>query len=156
MSCLQKTKLIGPILLFNIFLPTWDVFSDFKLSMKLFIGGNQSCSIEEENVQEFRKELDSCLQNPQEYCQSGLNASYLCHDIPRQGLSCMNCSSQSFLSTQYSQCITNSDKGILEIDGQCLNNDGDYCSNPKTFHGICEKVTRRHYKFGILLLGKLL
>ena len=151
MSCLQKTKLIAPLLLFNILLPTWDVFSDFKLSMKLFIGGNQSCSIEEENVEEFRKELDSCLENPQKYCQSGLNVSYLC-----QGLSCMKCSSLSVSFLQYIECFNNSDKGILEIYGQCLNNDGDYCSDPKTFHGICEKVTRSHYKFGILLLGKFL
>ena len=73
MSCWQKIKLVGPLLLFNILLPTWDVFSDVKLSVKLMMGGSQSCSIEEENVKEFRQELGLCLKNPQEYSMSTLN-----------------------------------------------------------------------------------
>ena len=70
MSCWQKSKLVGPLLLFNILLPTWDVYSDVKLSVNLIIGGTQGCLREEENVQAFKQEFDFCLQNPQEYCQS--------------------------------------------------------------------------------------
>ena len=144
MSYWQKTKLIGPLLLFNILLPTWDVYSDAKLTVKLFMGENQSCSIEEENVQEFRQQLDLCLQNPEEYCQSDSNATYLCQETSTSTTSCMNSS--------YS--VTSSEKGIRKIYYQCLTNNTDYCSDSKTYHGICEEVTRVHYKFGILLLGK--
>ena len=170
MSTWQKTKLVGPLLLFNILLPTWDVFSDFKLSVNLYIGGSQNCSIEEENVQAFRQELDSCLVNPQEYCQSDSIASYLCPD--EWGLThtgrrkCMFC--------EKTDC-DNPDYGISEIYFQCLNNEYfdnngsyhkylkfdskyykfNYCSDPYTYHGICETVTRSHYIFAIMLLGIL-
>ena len=63
--------------MFNILLPTWDVFSDVKLSVNLIIGGKQGCLIEEENVEAFKKEFELCLQSPQEYCQSDSVASYL-------------------------------------------------------------------------------
>ena len=157
MSCWQKTKLIGPLLLFNILLPTWDVFSDVKLSVNLFIGGKQNCSIEDKNVQEFRQEFDLCLQNPQAYCQSDSMASYLCQENSID-LSCMKCRvyvpGNIIDADGFGDCVT-SYEGIREIYDQCLiyDSDDDYCSNPDTYHGICEKVIRRHYIFAIMLLG---
>ena len=154
MSYWQKTKLVGPLLLFNILLPTWDVFSDVKLSVNLMIGGNQNCSIEEENVQEFRQELDLCLQNPQEYCQSDSVASYLCrltNQVASTNLSCLKCTYSN------GDDCTNSNEGIREIYALCfdlfITSSFDYCSNPNTYHGICKEVTRRHYIFAIMLLG---
>ena len=149
MSCWHKTKLIGPLLVFNILLPTWDVFSDVKLTANLFKGENQNCSKEEENVQAFRQKLDLCLNNPQKYCQSDSDTSFFC----QEDLSCMKCSPVIFVpGLPYVDCVS-SDQGIREIYNQCLNNSDNYCSNPNTYHGICQEVTRRYYKFGILLLG---
>ena len=156
MSCWQKTKLVGPLVLFNILLPTWDVFSDVKLSVDLIMGGNQSCSREDENVHAFRQELELCLQNPQEYCQNGsVAASYLCQ-VNSTKTPCLKCSSLSFslfglTDTRTDDCL-NTNNGIREVYNQCLDN-GDYCSDPNTYHGICEEVTRRHYKFAILIIG---
>lgn len=151
MSCWQKTKLIVPILLFNILLPTWDVFSDVMLSVKLIIGGNQSCLREEENVQEFRYELDLCLKNPQEYCQGGDSvASYMCQ-ANSTNPSCLKCPSASSNLARTDDC-SNTNEGITEIYHQCLKNN-DYCRNPKTYHGICEEGTRKHFKVSIILLG---
>ena len=170
MSCWQKSKLVGPLLLFNILLPTWDVLSDVKLSVNLIIGGKQVCLIEEENVQAFKQELDLCLQNSQEYCQSDSVASYLCQDYSPNP-SCLECDSfNNWCST--GEC-SNTNTGITEIFHRCLQSTYDYyrgdnftgnvhassrhtnyyCSDPNTYHGICEEVTRRHYKFAILLLG---
>ena len=154
MSCWQKTKLVGPLVLFNILLPTWDVYSDVKLSVNLFIGGKQNCSIEEENIQEFRQELDLCLQNPQAYCLSDSMASYLCQEN-LTNLSCMKC---PFGGDGDNDDCTNSNEGIREIYAHCFGVYKtsplfDYCSNPDTYHGICEEVTRRHYIFAIMLLG---
>ena len=179
MSCWQKSKLVGPLVLFNILLPTWDVYSDFKLSMKLMMGGSQNCSIEEENVQEFRQELDLCLQNPLDYCQNQSDsiASYLCHY--QSTSTCMFC--QYANTPDYVQCDTPAE-GIREIYKRCLRNNRlseidpppklnsyiyqieqngfnkngsryDYCTDPETYHGICEEVTRHHYIFAIMLLG---
>ena len=145
MSCWQKSKLVGPLLLLNILLPTWDVFSDVKLSVNLIIGGKQGCIREEENVQAFKQELDLCLQNPQEYCQSDSVASYLCPENSTS-LSCLECNSLS------SECF-NAYIGITEIYIRCLSSTDVYCSDPSTYHGICEEVTRRHYKFAILIIG---
>ena len=183
MSCWQKTKLIGPLLLFNILLPTWDVFSDVKLSVNLFIGGNQSCSIEEKNVQEFRNEFDKCLKNPQEYCQSDSKANYLCQGNSTN-VSCMKCKNPTSSLTRdlvrlmqiqidnmtvagllvgqggFGDCNNHSINGIREIYYQCLNfkseyGENSYCSDPKTYHSICEDVPvpTKHSMFAILLLG---
>ena len=155
MSCWQKTKLVGPLLLFNILLPTWDVLSDVKLSIKLIIGGKQGCTREEENVQAFRQELDLCLQNPQEYCQSDSVASYLCQENSTSP-SCLECGwfkNFHFMSGDGTGECFNTDNGIREIYNRCLNSTQDYCSDPKTYHGICEAVTRMHYKFAFFLLG---
>ena len=180
MSCWQKIKLVGPLLLFNILLPTWDVFSDVKLSVNLMMGGSQSCSIEEENVKEFRQELGLCLKNPQEYCQNQNDsiASYLCRY--QSTSTCMLCRSVPIDlkgTFAYGHC-DNPNEGIRENYYQCFNNkfinsdnynsfnshgqyssfmkNGsryDYCSDPETYHGICEEITRRHYIFAIMLLG---
>ena len=157
MSCWQKAKLVGPLLLFNILLPTWDVFSDVKLSVKLMRGGKQGCIREEENVQEFKQEVDLCLQNPQEYCQSDSVASYLCQGQENSTRPpCLDC--DSFELTLSSQTIRtddcfNNNNRITEIYNRCLSSTNDYCSDPNTYQGICQEVTRRHYKFAILLLG---
>ena len=136
MSCWEKTKLVGPLLLFNILLPTWDVFSDVMLSVNLIVGGHQSCSIEEENIQTFKQELDECLRNPSDYCKSNSNGRYLCQV---DNLTCL---------------WPNTASGIREIYRECLTDNTSYCSNHNTYHGICVEETKRHYKFAFLLLGK--
>ena len=110
-------------MIFNILLPTWDVFSDVKLSYDLFIGGTQRCSIEDKNIQEFKEELDLCLQNPQEYCQNDSNASYLCQENSQNISSCMKC---RVIGGRYESDCINSNEGIREIYNQCLEDDYDY------------------------------
>ena len=88
-------------------------------------------------------------------------ASYLCQENLTD-LSCMKC--RVYVSKSYDvpgniidgfgDCAT-SYEAIREIYDQCLTSDDedDYCSNPHTYHGICEEVIRRHYIFAIMLLG---
>ena len=118
MSCWQKSKLVGPLLLLNILLPTWDVFSDVKLSVNLIIGGKQGCIRKEENVQAFKQELDLCLQNPQEYCQSDSVASYLCQENSINP-SCLECNSLKIIFRSTGECF-NTNTGITEIYHRCL------------------------------------
>ena len=157
MSWWEKTKLVAPLVVFNILLPTWDVFSDVKLSVKLILGDHQSCFREEKNIREFRQELELCLVNPQEYCERKSNVSYLCQNI---NSSCIKCNALSFLSSDSpaTDC-KNSEAGIKEIYKQYLKNENlnktanEYCSDPNTYKGICKDGTQRHYKFALLLLG---
>ena len=171
MSRWEKTKVIGPLVVFNILLPTWDVFSDVKLTVDLIRGGHQSCFREEENVQEFRQEIELCLENPEEYCQSNSAVKYLC---PTKS-DCLSCENDYLFENNFCQ---NSQSGVREIYSQCLKNNSklteheyydyeyhynesnvsyinyDYCTDPNTYHGICGKGIRRHYKFAFLLFGK--
>ena len=151
MSCWEKTKLVGPLLLFNILLPTWDVFSDVMLSVNLIVGGHQSCSIEEENIQTFKQELDECLRNPSDYCKSNSNGRYLCQE---DNVTCLWCPKKEIFKDVEIIGCPNTASGIREIYRQCLTDNTSYCSNHTTYHGICVEETKRHYKFAFLLLGK--
>ena len=58
----------------------------------------------------------------------------------------------TFFQKKDDHCILNPDPESPEIPDNCgIKN--NYCSNPKTYHGICEEETRRHYKFAIMLIG---
>ena len=67
MTFWETTKLIGPLVVFNILLPTWDVYSDVKISVELILGGNQSC---------FSHLGSGSTNNYQGICQDGIQRNY--------------------------------------------------------------------------------
>ena len=120
----QKIKSSIVPILFNILLPIWDVFSDARITVILFVGGYK--------CKDFYDDWDKCKDGPTIYCNSSSANQYVCEET-------------------FSGFICNDRYAGWET---CRDNPMSYCtnsnSNNTTNHELCE--TKNHPWFGVMLL----
>ena len=123
MTISQKLKSITVPVLFNILLPIFDVFSDGRIIIILFIGGFRCRS------RSAFDEYLSCENDPISYCTSNNAFPGVCEETG-DGFRCR-------------------DAGDDEYD-RCLDDTTSYCTSPTAFPGVCERVN--HPLFGLMLM----
>ena len=127
MTISQKLKSITVPVLFNILLPIFDVFSDARIIILLFIGGFKCRNIayyDDAVYDEYR----SCRRNPTSYCTSPTPFPGVC-DETDDGFRCR------YGQDEYRSCLSDS---------------ASYCTSNNAFPGVCGRLN--HPLFGIMLM----
>ena len=110
MTVFQKLKSITSPILFNILLPTFDVFSDARIILLLFTLGGIKC-------RKAYDEYNKCSRDgPTSYCTSPNTFPGICEDTGDG----FRCRAAEYLS--------------------CHRNPTSYCTSPAAFPGVCLKT----------------
>ena len=129
-------KMVGPVIVLNLILPTADIVSDLLTVIKLYVGA-YGCYLSDL----AREQIQVCENNPLEYCTT-------------------NTSTSGEHQYQHAWCQLSRDNETYTCDG--INHLWDKCrANPRGFSEDPENVDSsithgilRHPKFATMLLGK--
>ena len=127
-------KMIGPVSVLNLILPTADIVSDLLTVVKLYVG-EYGCYPSDLIYKQFQV----CLNSPLKYCTTNTSGEY---------------------EYQHAWCKLEEDNETYTCDGyfdlwvSCLTDPRGFNEDPENINGISHGVLR-HPKFATMLLGKL-
>ena len=126
MTSIQKLKTLAvPMLLLNIILPIFDVFSDLRLIVLLFLGGFSCWDWKHSD------DYISCKKNPIRYCTNITSNPAVCEET-HYGFKC-------------------NDHVLHNNFNSCLSDPTSYCTNTTANHDVCEYVSLPLYAIMLLV-----